>query len=198
MTVRRWEGVDCTGMVNKTDSGSLYFPGHMCVVDIKLCCPESTLGLKGPFSQLLRVLPSGIPQLSALSGNFPWLIRNAWSMIMTPSQEKPPSKSGSCGNTKSHPSSQLRRILKHTFSLRVPYGFTGASLGTILWSSVSLYHARFLSFPTNVNPKGILIKFKNSCIQNTFQCLFPRNPPAKRMTGIEKPKINGIKNKLFP
>lgn len=107
-------------MVNKTDSGSLYFPGHMCVVDIKSCCPEPTSGLKGPFSQLLRVLPSGIPQLSALSGNFPWLIRNAWSMIMTPSQEKPPSKSGSCGNTKSHPSSQLRRILKHTFSLRVP------------------------------------------------------------------------------
>lgn len=107
MTVRRWEGVDCTGMVNKTDSGSLYFPGHMCVVDIKSCCPESAFGLKGPFSQLLRVLPSGIPQLSALSGNFPWLIRNAWSMIMTPSQEKPPSKSGSCGNTNPtlHPNS---------------------------------------------------------------------------------------------
>ena len=123
--MRRGEWVHHTGPVKREDSGCPYLPIHMCVVDTMLHCPEPSLGLKVLFSRLLGVLPTGIPQLSALSRNFPGLMRATWPTIMTPSQGMPSSHVWFSWEHKVLPLSQLRTTLQSSLSLWVPCGGHG-------------------------------------------------------------------------
>lgn len=89
------------------------------VVHTMLSSLEPLLELKDLYSQTAETATNWHPLATSPFHEFPWADE---SWLVNDHDSPLPPISGSCGNTKFHPSSQFRTTLKGSLSFRVPYG----------------------------------------------------------------------------